>query len=290
MKLLLAAMVFVLSSVVTMSSAATLVPPAPEILDPELKPETLAAFARYVEATEARIDQQQSRPDSFLYIDRLSEPQRSQILAGLKRGEIYMAPIETRDGSGRVIRARGALIHHWIGDVFVPGTSLRQVLDLVQDYNRHQEIYQPEVVRSRLVSHTADDFKIFYRLRKHKVITVTLDTDMDVHYQRVDEAHWVSRSASTRIAEVVDAGAPGEHEKPVGHDSGFLWRMNSYWRFVQGDGGVTIECESISLTRDIPTGLGWLIGPFVTSVPKESLEHTLGSTRSVLMAKVASAR
>src|SRR5271157_4761269 len=115
-KLLLAAMVFVLSSVVTMSSAATLVPPAPEILDPELKPETLAAFARYVEATEARIDQQQSRPDSFLYIDRLSEPQRSQILAGLKRGEIYMAPIETRDGSGRVIRARGALIHHWIGD------------------------------------------------------------------------------------------------------------------------------------------------------------------------------
>jgi hypothetical protein len=302
MKLLPAALtLFVLSNVVTMVSPrasgnplliqegtrAWSLSPAPEILDPELKPESLAAFARYVEATEARIDQQQSRLDSFLYIDGLSEPQRSQILAGLKRGEIYMAPVETRDGSGRVIRAPGAMIHHWIGDVFVPGASLPQVLDLVQDYNRHQEIYQPEVVRSRLVSHTAGDFKIFYRLRKHKVITVTLDTDMDVHYQRVDEAHWVSRSASTRIAEVVDAGAPGEHEKPVGHDSGFLWRINSYWRFVEGDGGVTIECESISLTRDIPSGLGWLIGPFVTSVPKESLEHTLGSTRSALLTKAA---
>jgi len=184
----LAATIFVLSAVVTMSSAATTVSPPPEVLDPELRPDTLAAFARYVEATEARIDQQQSRPDSFLYIST-SEPQRSRILAGLKRGEVYMAPIETRDKSGRVVGAPGAMIHHWIGDVFVPGASLPQVLELAQDYNHHQEIYQPEVVRSRLVSHAADDFKVFYRLRKHKVITVTLDADMDVHYRRVDEAH-----------------------------------------------------------------------------------------------------
>src|SRR5271157_4667985 len=102
-KLLLAAMVFVLSSVVTMSSAATLVPPAPEILDPELKPETLAAFARYVEATEARIDQQQSRPDSFLYIDRLSEPdtrrpQAGRDLYGAHRNARWIRPRDPRSG------------------------------------------------------------------------------------------------------------------------------------------------------------------------------------------------
>jgi len=285
-----AATILVLPAVVTTDSAETAVSPPPEILDPELRPETLAAFARYVEATQARIDRQESRLDSFLYIDKLSEPQRSQVLASLKRGEVYMARLGTLDGSGRAITAPGAMIHHWIGDVFVPGASLQQALDLAQDYTRHQEIYQPEVVRSRLVSHTGDDFKIFYRLRKHKVITVTLDADMDVRYRRVDDAHWVSRSVSTRIAEVVDAGAPGEHQKPVGHDSGFLWRINSYWRFVQGNGGVTIECESISLTRDIPAGLGWLIGPMVTSIPKESLEHTLGSTRSALLTKVAAAQ
>src|SRR5205807_8610257 len=99
-----------------------------------------------------------------------------------------------------------------------------------------------------------------------------------------------SRSVSTRIAEVVDPGQPGEREKPVGHDGGFLWRLNSYWRFVERDGGVFVECESISLTRDIPTGLGWMIGPFVTSIPKESLEHTLGSTRSAALAKITVAR
>jgi hypothetical protein len=83
---------------------------------------------------------------------------------------------------------------------------------------------------------------------------------------------------------VADADTPNEREKPVGNDGGFLWRMNSYWKFEEKDGGVYIECESISLTRDIPTGLGWLIKPFVTSIPKESLQMTMGSTRAALAA------
>ena len=201
-----------------------------------------------------------------------------------------MDRLETRDAFGSELEAPGGLIHHWVGDVFIPGASLQQALDLVEDYDHHQDVYKPEVVRSRLVSRERNDFKIFYRLVKHKVITVTLDTEHDVRYTRVDDSHWYSRSVSTRIAEVADAGEPREREKPVGHDGGFLWRLNSYWRFVERDGGVFVECESISLTRDIPTGLGWMVGPFVTSVPKESLERTLVSTRSAVLAKIAVAR
>ena len=100
----------------------------------------------------------------------------------------------------------------------------------------------------------------------------------------MDSRRWYSRSYSTRIAEVANADTPNEHEKPLGHDGGFLWRINSYWKFEEKDGGVYIECESISLTRDIPTGLGWLIKPFITSIPKESLEMTMGSTRAALAA------
>jgi hypothetical protein len=100
----------------------------------------------------------------------------------------------------------------------------------------------------------------------------------------VDSKHWYCRSYSTRIAEVVDAGTANEREKPIGHDRGFLWRINSYWKFEEKDGGVYIECESISLTRDIPTGLGWLIKPFVTSIPKDSLRMTMDSTRAALEA------
>jgi hypothetical protein len=81
---------------------------------------------------------------------------------------------------------------------------------------------------------------------------------------------------------VANAGTAEEKEEPVGQGGGYLWRLNSYWRFEERDGGLYIECESISLTRGIPYGLGWVVGPFVTSLPRESLEFTLTTTRNVL--------
>jgi hypothetical protein len=219
-----------------------------------------------------------------LYLDELPPPRRSEVLAALKRGEIFMERLQTLDASGQKMEAPEAIIHHWLGAVFVPGASLPQTMALVQDYNHHQDIYKPEVVGSRLIGHTGNDFQIYYRLRKKKVITVTLNTFHDVHYSPVDSTRCYSRSYSTKIAEVANADTPNEREKPVGQDGGFLWRINSYWKFEEKDGGVYVECESISLTRDIPTGLGWLITPFVTSIPKESLEMTMGSTRAALAA------
>ena len=263
------------------------IPAAPpgEVTNVELQPATVQAFNRYVQLTEARIDGEVSAPEKFLYLDRLPPESRPQALAALQRGEVLMERLRTTDRSGRAIEAPGGLIHHWLSVVFVPGATLQQTLTLMEDYNHHQDVYRPEVVRSRLISRQDNDFKIFYRLRKKKVITVTLDTNHDVHYFPVDSKHWYSRSYSTRIAEVVDADTPSEREKTPGHDAGFLWRMNSYWKFEEKDGGVYIECESISLTRDIPRGLGWLIKPFVTGIPKDSLQMTMDSTRSALAGK-----
>ncbi len=259
--------------------------PPGEVTNVELKPATVQAFDRYVQLTEARINGEVSAPEKFLYVDRLPPESRSQALAALQRGEVLMERLRTTDRSGQTIEAPGGLIHHWLGVVFVPGATLQQTLALMEDYNHHQDVYGPEVVRSRLLNRQDNDFKIFYRLRKKKVITVTLDTHHDVHYFPVDSKRWYSRSYSTRIAEVVDADKPNEREKPAGHDAGFLWRINSYWKFEEKDGGVYIECESISLTRDIPTGLGWLIKPFVTGIPKDSLQMTMGSTRAALAGK-----
>jgi hypothetical protein len=256
----------------------------PEVMSAELRPNTVEAFDRYVQLTEARINGEVSQTDKFLYVDGLPSERRAEVLAALKRGEILMERLQTLDTSGRKLEAPDAIIHHWLGAVFVPGANLHETIALAQDYNRHQDIYKPEVARSRLLTHQGDNFTVYYRLRKKKLITVTLNTNHEVRYIPVDSTHWYSRSYSTRIAEVANADTPNEHEKPVGHDAGFLWRINSYWKFEEKDGGVYIECESISLTRDIPTGLGWLIRPFVTSIPKESLEMTMGSTRAALAA------
>lgn len=259
----------------------------PEVLSAELKPATGEAFERYARATEARIDREIARPSAFLYIEGLPEPRRGAIRAQLQRGEVFMERLYTRDASGKEMKAPDALVHHWIGAAFIPCVTLQQTLELVQDYDRHQDIYKPEVLRSKLVSRNGNDFKIFFRLRKKKIITVTLNTDHDARYTLLSPQRAYTRSYTTRIQEVADADTPQEREKPVGNDGGFLWRLYSYWRFEEKDGGVYIEFEAISLTRDIPFVVSWIVKPFVTDIPKESLQMTMDSTRRALFANVS---
>src|SRR4029450_7720700 len=107
------------------------------------------------------------------------------------------------------------------------------------------------------------------------------------HFTRHAADRVSSRIYSTRIAEVENPDTPKEHEKPVGHGDGYLWRLNSYWRFQQRPEGVYIQREPVPLTRGIPFGFGWLVSPFVTSLPRETLAFTLETTRKALMARAA---
>jgi hypothetical protein len=235
-----------------------------------------------VRLTEQRMQGELAPGGVFLWVDGLPKPRRAEAHDRLQRGEVISARLQTPDPSGRS-STPGALIHHWVGTVFIPGVSLSQVLAVVQDYDRHAEYYKPEVVQSRMVEHTGDDFKVHYRLRKKKIITIILDTDYDVHRHSLDASRASSNSISTRIVQVENAGGPNEHELPPGKDGGYLWRLNSYWRYFDSGRGVYVQCEAVSLTRDIPAGLNWLVGSFVESVPKESLEFTLQSTRAAVL-------
>jgi hypothetical protein len=240
----------------------------------ELKPETVQAFDRYIRETEARIDQRLLPGGRFLWVD--DEPQRRN---RVRQGQLAIENRSSRD----TIAVPGGLIHHWIGAIFVPGVTLGKTLAVIQDYDHNRDNYQPEVLASRLAGRNGNDFKVYLRLMKKKVITVILDTDYDVRYFPLDGGRCYSRAYSTRIAEVENAGKRDERVLPPGHDNGFLWRLYSYWRFQERDGGVYVECEAISLTRGIPAGLGWLIEPIVTTLPRESLANTLLETRAALL-------
>ena len=61
-----------------------------------------------------------------------------------------------------------------------------------------------------------------------------------------------------------------------------MWKMNTYWRFEERDGGLYIQCEAVTLTRNVPFGLGWAIGPLIASIPRESLTSTMLATRKAL--------
>jgi hypothetical protein len=242
----------------------------------ELQPSTVAAFNAYIRAAEARIEARNRSGGPFLWVD--DAPQRA---AQVRAGTILSEPWEGKPQTA----APGGIVHDWIGATFIPGTTLTATLALVQDYDRHKNIYAPEVIDSKLLSRRGDEFKIYLRLLKKKVLTVVLATEHEARYFPLSPTRCYSRSYSTRIAEVTAPGKPGERELSPGKDHGFLWRLYSYWRFEERDGGVYVECEAISLTRSVPAGLGWLIDPIVRSLPRESLANTLRATRNALAAR-----
>lgn len=248
----------------------------------DLRADTVAAFERYVQLTEARMMEETSGRRPFLWMDRLAESERPEVMARLRRGEIVVNRLQTRD-AGRLIRVPSGMCHHWLGTVFAPDAGLARTVALMQSYDGYPEIYRPAVRRSRTMSRDGDRFNVYLQLFMKKVISVVLNTEYDVQYVPIPPNRMVVRSYATRIAEVQHPDTAEEQERPVGHDSGFLWRFDNYCGLEEREGGTYIQCESISLSRDVPTGLGWLIRPFVTGIPRESLEFTLGTIRTALM-------
>jgi L-rhamnose mutarotase len=252
----------------------------------ELTKETVAAFEHYVKLTETRIQGEVNGSQRFLWMDGIAGPRREAVYAQLRQGEIVVERLETRE-NGQEIDIPDGKMHHWLGAVFIPGTTLKDTLFLIQDYDRHHNIYKPEVLQSRLLSHKGNNYKIFLRLWKKKILTVVLNTEHEVRYFPVSATREHSRSYTTRIAEVEDPGEPTEKEKPVGNDGGFLWRLYSYWRFEEKEGGVYVQCEALSLTRSVPMLLRPLVNPFITGLPRESLRSALSSTRTALQKRPA---
>ena len=263
------------------AAVSTAARPEPSPGPVQLEQRTLDAFGRYIQLTEARNDEELRRGTPFLWVDMLAEPQRQAAYAELRVGQVKMERLETRD-AGQPIRCPNGMIHHWVGVVFIPGATLQQTLGLLEDYDNHAVYYRPDVQRSKILEHHGNDFSVFLRFRRKKIITVVLNTEHEIHYFPIDATHAHSRSRTTRVAEVENHDRPEEHERPVGKDGGYLWRMNTYWRFLEQDGGTYVQCEVISLTRDIPAGLRWLIRPFVISIPRETLTATLNATRTAL--------
>ena len=228
-----------------------------------LTPEASGAFDRYVQLAEAA---------------RNRAPEALPGAAQLRSGEVTIEP----GVAPQQIKIPGAMIHDWVGAVYIPNTTIQQVKAVLQDYDNYKHFYQPEVIESKQLAHQGDEYDIFLRLRKHQVLTVVLNTEYRVRYIFPDPRRMQVISRSTRIAEVKDSDRSLTIEKPVGSDNGFLWRLNSYWRFEEADGGVYAECRAISLSRDVPMGLGWMIRGFVSKFPKESMQNTLRGTKAAV--------
>lgn len=240
-----------------------------------------AAFQEDAAALESQLTQQHKHPETYLAVLNLGPGQRTDLLRLLKFGAVHIEPVN----SG-VREVRGGLVHHWRGAAFIPGAKANDMLTFLRDYDHLARYYAPEVQSSRALIDHGESATLALRLKEQKVVTVVLDAEYDVHTDLNSPDRGYSISRSTHIWQVEQSGTAQEHRLAEGQDDGFLWRLNSYWSFLELPDGLLIECDALSLTRDIPKGLRWLIGPIVQDLPRESLGFTLKATRTALLANV----
>jgi len=229
--------------------------------------QTERSYQNYLSNFESSLEKRKT----FLFIDS-EEGLRDRV----RKGEIFVE--EQRPSN----EPPNALIHHYEGAVFIPRAKLDRVLAFLQDYGNHKNYYAPEVIDSTILEHDGNHFRVRMRLLKKKVLTVVLETEHDVHYKPAGEKKWESSSRSTRVSEVENPGTAKERQLPPGSGHGFVWHMDSYWRLEEADGGVYLECTSISLSRDIPLGMTRLLRPIIEELPEQSLRLVLKNTRKGL--------
>jgi hypothetical protein len=253
----------------------------------EVKPETVAAFEHYIAVSEARMDDD-IRDRQFLIIDRLPDSQRKQAYGQLQQGQIYIEELQTQEDH-HAIRIPNGLVHHWAGVIFIRNASLSETLAVMNDYEDEPSIYKPEIRKAKLIEQNGNQSKIYLQFYSKSIVTVVLNAYFDVVQTQMGSTRVQSVSHSTRIVEVMNPGAPDEHERTDGYDHGYMWRLSSYWRVEEKDGGIYLENESITLTRTVPALLGWLINPLTKSIPRDVLHDMLTDTqKAVVKAKTTS--
>jgi hypothetical protein len=164
---------------------------------------------------------------------------------------------------GRTIDVPGGTIYEWRGSVRVHGVTVRQVVDALLTPGIRQE----DVAESRVLEQHGDSLRMYLKLVRRVIVAVTYDTEHDVQYVRRSQGFATSRSVATSIVET------------GGADRGFLWRLNSYWRYRQVGDAVQIDVLSLSLSRDIPWMVRPIAQPIIDHVGRESMSRTLDTVR-----------
>ncbi|HTW67426.1 MAG TPA: hypothetical protein VME17_22555 [Bryobacteraceae bacterium] len=230
-----------------------------------ISPEAIAAFDRNAAKAELRMRQ--------VPIGNVN----------LQSGELRIEPgLSGNDGE-----VPGGMIQDWIGTMFISGATLDRVQAVLRDYAHYKMFYAPKVIDSEVLAHRGDEYDISLRLVEKHLVTVVLNTTYHIRYSAPDPQHLLVSSCSTHVGEVKDPGTSYADEFPPGQDSGFLWRLNSYWRFRAADGGIYARCEAVSLSRDVPLGLGWMLKGFLEALPKQSMQNTLRGTRDAILGRKA---
>jgi hypothetical protein len=241
----------------------------------DLKRQTVTAWDAYISSVCLRAEARAKEPP-FLRISELPE-KRLRVRAG--------ETLVWREGDRHPVKVPHGLIHDWAGAVFIPRANIGDVLTVVRDYDHYAEIYTPAIVKSnRLGSGENEDRFSMLLMQKVLFVSAALEGEYETRYYQVDARHWYSISKSIRLQSIENYGQAAMRELPPDEGPGYLWRLFSFTRFEESDGGVYVEMEALGLSRDVPTMVRWLVDPIVEHLPRNSIHATLEETRNAVFA------
>lgn len=171
---------------------------------------------------------------------------------------------------GEMIDIPGGTIYHSSGSTLIRRTTVDRVVRALMYPGTPPP--QQDVLESRVLARTDSTLRVYLKLARTAVVTVVYDTEHQVTFTRHSPTMATSRSVSTRIQE------------NGGGDRGFLWRLNSYWRYTQVGNDVRVDLESLSLSRGVPRAARAVARPIVDRIARESLSRTLFSLQRFLEA------
>jgi hypothetical protein len=236
------------------------------------KPETIQAFDRYVQLTEAALKERMQLAN-FLWFDKHD---REKSLAWLNQD--LVVPQKTLD-HGEEIQVPGGLIQDWLGVMFLTGVTMENVRDAAQNYKDYKYYFKQEVIESKQLKREGDHWQYMLRFQRRQLKAVTLNATCEADWSKLDDTHLYGKSFCAHIGEVKSLNKPDE-ELPAGSQHGYLWRLNTYWRLEQNDGGVYAEVEQISLSRDTSRlAPARYLNGFIENFPQASVEHILSVFR-----------
>lgn len=244
-----------------------------------LKLETTEAWDAYFEKAKAAMRARLEPGAHFLWIDE--EPERREYVR--RKGPLILP---TRDHIPQHVPS--GLIHDWLGAGFIPNARIADILKVVRDYDHYAEVYKPGVIASRLIEHEGTKDLFFLRFVNKSVVAKTaLDCEGEASVIQIDEHRLWGYSVISHIREVAQFATREQHTLPEDEGLGLIWRIASFTRLEESDGGVYVELEALALSRDIPAAFRLIVTPIVRRVSRDSLATSLHQTKVAIDAEKA---
>jgi hypothetical protein len=234
--------------------------------------ETLKAFDRYAAAVEDRI-----RSDAGTANFLRALPDESA-RARVRKGEVLMESAQALGLKPAIAIPKGQ-VQHWIGSAFLQNATIDNVLPRLRNYDNRSKYMSPEIIASKLEDRQGDVFHVYLRLAEKSILSGVFDLQLRVVYHAEGPGRLAIASKSMSVVEVADSSAPlGSAAK----DQGLLWALHHYWRILQMDGGLYVECEALVLSRPTPVLLDWIAPPLIARAARGSLMKTIHATIRIM--------